>query len=86
MSTQTFVSGRFRVRERRSRGLRGRVARLTWPARMRAKALSANLGDAPCYMFGHRWVEVPELLRRSATGDGKKMIIKCSRCYLSNLT
>jgi hypothetical protein len=53
---------------------------------MRAKALSANLGDAPCYMFGHRWVEVPELLRRSATGDGKKMIIKCSRCYLSNLT
>ena len=86
MDTQTFVSGRFRVRERRSRGLVGRVARLTWPVRMRAKALSANLGDVPCQILGHKWVEIPELLRRSATGDGKRMRLKCSRCFLCNLT
>jgi hypothetical protein len=86
MSTVTFVSGRFRVRNRRSRGLGGRVARLTWPVRMRAKALSANLGDVPCQILGHKWVEIPELLRRSATSDGKRMRLRCARCYLCNLT
>lgn len=83
MATQTYVSGRFRVRDRRRQGLVWRIGRLTYHAR---EALAAFVDGFPCNTFGHRWVEVPELLRRSATGDGKRMVIKCHRCYLSNMT
>ena len=31
MATETYVSGRFRVRERRRRSLAGRLARMTFP-------------------------------------------------------
>jgi len=69
--------------ERRKRDVRNRLRRATWTAR-------ENLGDFiegfPCNLIGHNWVEVPQLLRVSATSDGKKMIIKCSRCHLCNLT
>jgi hypothetical protein len=69
--------------ERRRRDLHGRVARATWPARQKLHEFAGELGDLPCRILGHHWVEVPELLRRSSHSDGKKMRFKCSRCYLT---
>jgi len=75
MSTQVF-------RERRRTDFGGRVARVTWPARMTWKEFVADLGGLPCRIIGHNWREVPEMLRRSANSDGKRMRFKCSRCYM----
>lgn len=69
--------------ERRRRDFRGRLARATWPAREALDGFLDDLGDLPCRVLGHRWREVPELLRRSSHSDGRKMRFKCSRCFLT---
>jgi hypothetical protein len=64
-------------RDRRRRDLRGRVARVTYPAR---NAIGDFIEGLPCNVIGHRWREVPDPLRRQA---GRKMRFKCSRCFLT---
>lgn len=64
-------------RERRRRDLRGRVARATYPVR---SAVGEFVEGLPCNVIGHRWVEVPDGLRRHTV---HKMRFKCSRCHLS---
>jgi hypothetical protein len=64
-------------RERRRRDLRGRVARATYPAR---HAVGEFIEGFPCSFIGHRWVEVPDPMRRR---EGRKMQFKCKRCYVS---
>ena len=64
-------------RERRRRDLRGRVARVTYPARY---AIEEFVGGLPCNVIGHRWVEVPDPVRRQA---GRKMRFECTRCYMT---
>ena len=66
--------------ERRRRDLRGRLARVSYPLR---EAADDFIEGFPCNVIGHNWVEVPEILRRSARSDGKKMRFKCSRCYMT---
>lgn len=67
------------VRDRRRHDLAGRVARATYPDR---EAAAGAMESLPCRLLGHRWVEVPESLRRSARSDGAKMRFRCSRCSL----
>lgn len=76
MTTQPTV-------DRRRRDILGRLARATWPARESMREFADDLGDLPCQIFGHRWCEVPEALRKSKVNDGKKMRFKCSRCYMT---
>ena len=66
--------------ERRRRDLSGRFGRATFPARQAAQDF---LEGFPCNLIGHRWVEVPEALRRSVRNDGKRLRFKCSRCYMT---
>jgi hypothetical protein len=66
-------------RERRRRDLRGRVARVAYPARHAVEELVEGF---PCNLFGHHWVEVPQGLRRSARSTGERMRFRCSRCFL----
>jgi hypothetical protein len=66
-------------RDRRRHDLAGRVARATYPIRFVANSW---IGDFPCNIIGHHWVEIPKTFRISATSDGSKMRFKCSRCYL----
>lgn len=64
-------------RDRRRHGFVPRVARITWPAR---NAADEFLGAFPCNLIGHRWVEIPQSLRRSARSDGWRLRFACSRC------
>ena len=66
-------------RERRRQDLPGRIARATYPVR---QALQDFIEGFPCNVVGHRWVEIPESLRRSAKSDGSRMRFQCSRCSI----
>ena len=68
------------ITERRRTDVKGRVARMTFPAR---EALTDFIGDFPCNLIGHHWVEIPRVLRVSRHSDGARMRFKCSRCYLT---
>jgi hypothetical protein len=65
--------------ERRRRDLPGRVARATWPVRRR---LGTIVGNFPCNVIGHKWVEIPRALRRIKFSDSRRMRFRCSRCGL----
>jgi hypothetical protein len=70
--------------DRRRHDIAGRVARATYPIRTGLLESFNDLSqELPCRLLGHHWVEVPEVLRRSAKSDGRKMRFKCSRCYLT---
>jgi hypothetical protein len=41
-----------------------------------------DLGDMPCYLLGHHWIEVPAThLSARARGEGR-MRFRCGRCFL----
>jgi hypothetical protein len=63
--------------ERRRRDPLSRVARATYPVR---KVFDGFLSGFPCNITGHKWLEVPETLRRSARSDGSRMRFQCHRC------
>src|SRR5262245_59385078 len=63
--------------ERRRRDLLSRVARATYPSRM---AFDGFIAGFPCNVAGHKWVEVPETLRRSGRSDGRRIRFSCHRC------
>ncbi len=63
--------------ERRHRDPLSRVARATYPAR---RAFDGAVSGFPCNVIGHKWVEVPETLRRSARNDGSRLRFRCHRC------
>jgi hypothetical protein len=63
--------------ERRRRDLHGRVARATYPAR---HAVGEFVDGFPCTFIGHRWVEVPDAMRRR---EGRRMLFRCRRCFMT---
>ena len=70
--------------DRRRHDIPGRILRATFPVR---ESLDAFLSDFPCNVIGHRWVEVPEVLRRSLyrgqVREGRRMRFRCSRCFMT---
>jgi hypothetical protein len=66
-------------KERRRRDLSGRILRAVYPARA---ACVAVLEGFPCNIIGHRWQEIPALLRRSGRSDGSRLQFRCRRCGL----
>lgn len=46
-------------------------------------AITGWLEDFPCNVVGHRWVEIPAVLRRSRKSDGHRMRFRCSRCSMT---
>ena len=68
--------------ERRRRDLRGRMARAAFPVKESVDEFLDGLGDLPCRVLGHRWVEVPASHLSRRAREAHRMRFRCSRCFL----
>lgn len=75
------------TRDRRRHTPIARLSRLTYPARSTvSSSFTSFLSGFPCNIIGHRWVEVPEILRRSlyrGRVTQGRLRFRCSWCSMT---